>query len=360
MNIKYALKKFFGIKDRSRVLTHLNPDSEESKKLKEAFKKIKSLEAQISDEKASKVKKEDDKKDFLDELRLIKEIKQKSEKIENKKFEGHFEINKIFDLMKRYTKLKIELTDKDDKKTFDLFKSFVILPNGNLGIKGMSEEIWAYGSTLNHLIHKPESIKNHIKRKRIPLPFDSEHRFIPDLEKIAIPEIKYIPEDDEFRESEELVRPIKDMIMERELQINKQRVDISYLESLNANLTRNLRNIERSFSLLKSQMSIENSELTQSINGMLEMSKRLGSVTRLNNQLMQQKMTTDEIKDMQEEVIKKLIDEAENEKSKVALRRAGDEWIRMFQSAEKYGRKTIINQSEEVREIPMKPNQPMK
>jgi len=94
MNLGF-IGRFFGFKKRrDRLLTSLNPD-EESKKLKEAFKKIQSLEAQLSNVKVKEKKVDEEQKDFLDELSLVKELKRKSDKIENKKFKGHFEIEKI-------------------------------------------------------------------------------------------------------------------------------------------------------------------------------------------------------------------------------------------------------------------------
>ena len=358
MNLGF-IGRFFGMKKRKdRLLTSLNPD-EESKQIKEAFKKIQSLEAQLSNVKVKEKNVDEEKKDFLDELSLVKELKKKSDIIENKKFKGHFEIESIHNYLRRYKKAKIEITDRDDTLVFDTFKTFVFLPNGNIGIKGISGEIWAYGSTLNHIIYKPESIKNHLKRKRIPIPYDSKHKPLPDLEKFMMRELKYYPEDDEFAESDELLRPVKEMIMDREKELHKRGEHIEYLEKLNSLNHRKIMKIQRDLNLLKEKAGMENSELSIAIDGMIQYAKQLGNTTRQNILLTDGKLTIDEIKERQDIVITKLLNEVEDKKSKTALRQAKDELQRDFQMADKFGKKTIINKTEEV-EIPVQPGQALK
>lgn len=355
------IKRFLGItKRRDRILTNINPDLEESKKIREAMSALSSRDAQISDLKLKEKEREDARNEFLDELSLIKELKEKSDVLENKKFNGHFEISKIYDFLKKYKKTKIEITDRDDIRVFDTFKTFVILPDGkSFGIKGMSGEIWAYGQTINHIIYKPESIKNHLRRKRIPIPYDSEHRPAPDLDKFVMRELKYYPEEDEFAESDELLRPVREMIMGRERRIYEQDKHIEYLEKLNAVQHRNLRKIQRDLNILKEKSGLENSELSIALNGLTEYARQMGNIARQNILLTEGKLTLDEVKDRQDEVINKLIGEMEDEKSKNLLRRARDEWQRDFQFAEKFGRKTYNITQEEAREIPVKPGQPI-
>ena len=353
-------RRFFGFeKKKQKLLTHLNPDLEESKKLQEAFKKIQSLEAQISDIKIKDKKKDEEKKDFLDELILIKEIKKKSDKFEGEIFENHFELSILFKMVKD-KKRKIEITDRDNKKVFDRFRSFVFLNDGiNFGIKGESGRIWAYGPTLNHLIYKPESIKNYIRQKRLPIPYDSEHRPLPDLDKMKMREIKYIPEEDAFVESDELLRPVRDMIMERDRSIFKKGEQIEYLEKLNTLQNSKMIRYQRNLNLSKEKAGLNDTELSIAIEGMTQYARQFGGVARQNLLLMEGKLNLDEIKERQDRVISSLLEELEDDKSKNAVRRALDELQKDFQFADKYGRRTIINDTPEGF-IPVKSDSPLK
>lgn len=352
---------FFSVdKKKDRVLTHLNPDIEENKIIKEQAKKIQSLQSEKSEGIAIKREKKELEKQKGHELDFLKELKKKEIKLKKQETEGIFELNKIFDYVVKHKKKELELTDKDDKKVFDYFKSFVVMPNGiDIGIRGKSGEVWAYGNTINHIIFKPESLKNHIRRGRIPLPYDEEGNFIPDLEKIFMREIKVDEKTGEARESDVLMLPVKQMIISRERENSRLRKDKEYLEKLNNSLSNKLKEFERSFEILKTKGNLNDSELSIALKGVLEQSKSIGSMVRTNANLEQQKLMAEEMKESFENLFDKHINEYSDDKTKTALRKAKDEWIRDFQMAEKYGRKTVINQGVEESKETIKEGEPM-
>ncbi len=344
MNLKKIFKIFVGIKKKKkadRVLTSLNPDEKDNKVIKELFKKISSQEQQLSEISVKKKEKDLEKEEFLSDLRLVKELKEKSKRIESKGNKNFYELSKIYFYLKKYKNAKIDITDRDDEVVFDLFDNFGFVGD-QFAIRGKSGKIWSLGKNLNYVIYKPESIRNHLKRKKIPIPYDKDLKPVPDLDKMLMGELKYDGEEDSFRESEEFVRPIRKIFQDKERKIYSLLKDKEYHESLIIQLTNNFKKLEREIEVHKLEAKVSNSGLSDALLSLRELSNQIGNTVRQNTLLVHGKLSSDEIIEKYEVVFKRLLDEMEDEKAKTAIRRAKDELHSDLQFTQKLDKKPIV------------------
>jgi len=347
---KKALKSFGhwlfnkgGSKRREKILTEFNDETEWNQEKKELIKRNKALEGQLSKIQADQRKKVHEDKNLIDELELVKGLKEKSDEIEHKKHEGLYSLNSLFLKLSNNKKFKVEIVDKDDSYRFDYFKDFVVLPNGNIGIRGKSGEVWAEGKTLSDIIWKPETIKNQIKRKRIQMCYDKNFKYIPDLEKMLMPELKYDEDDNEFYESEQVRRPFKEMLIELTKENHELIEDKSYLEKTNELMHKKIKRIEQSLSILTQRSEIADSETSKALQTSIDSLKAIGQITRDNAILQDQKLTGDELLANKEVIINSLSETLEDDESKTANQKAEDSWQRMFTFAKKNAPQTIVN-----------------
>jgi len=327
---------------RDRVKTYFGDEVEQSIREKELIKKVAGLEGQLSKIQADKRIKKVDDKNLIDELGLINEIKDKSNEIEHKKHDGTFSLGAIAIKLSENKKLKIEIVDKDDSRKFDYFKDFVVMNNGNIGIRGKSGEVWAEGKELSDIIWKPETLKNQFKRKRIQMCYDKDFKFIPDLEKLMMPEIGYDEDSEEFFESERDMRPFKEMLMERTQEINKLTERNAYLDKVTELKNKKIQQIEQSWTILKQRSEIADSETSKAIGSTIDSLKAIGSMARENAVLQDQKLTSDELTEKKDLIINALMDTLEDEEGRTAQQKAKDAWKLMFAFAKKNAPKTII------------------
>jgi len=350
-----------GTKKKDRILTQLDTDVEESKKIKELTKYSRSLEAQISKTKADKRAKQTEQKDITDDIDLIKKLEERSREIENKKYKGSYDLSLLFRrLMKDPTfAKKLEISDKDDKKVFDKFKTLRILTNGNIAMQGKSGEIWAEGPTLRDIIYKPESLRNQIRRGRILTPYDENFKYIPDLEMWTIPELSYDETDDSYHESEERRMNIKEKFIELDGDNRKLREDKAHLEQTIAGLRNKLQDMELAKKKWQSQSENSQSELSLVMDSHGEIVKKLGQLDRDVVSSQEQKQIAEDRADKIEDANKKMLDELEEQKSKTSQRMARDENQRDIE----WARKTIPKEvhttvvEESPKEIMVKPGE---
>jgi len=347
-------QKIFGSlfgKKKDRILHDISEeDINKSKKVKAQSKYIQSLEAQISKRQAQDRLKKVEKKDFEDEVDLIKQLEEKEEEIKTKKYKNSFDLFKIPLLMKKNKKFKVELTDKDDNTIFDALKTFLILKNGDIAIQGESGEVWAEGPTLRHIIHKPESIRNQIRRKRILLPYDENFKPLPDLENMEIPEMSYDIEDGKWNISEERIKKVKDMIIERDEDIRDLRDDKKKNEQTIADLRNKVQDLELAKDNWKKQTENSQAELSVALANEKEMSKNFVQLDRDLTVAQDQKGLADNIKEKYDEALKEIIEELEDEKAKTKLKRARLEIWKDIKRARKLLPKEVPEEKTEEKE----------
>jgi len=339
--LKFYVWLFNKKKPKDRILTRTNPDQETNQTILEQAKFIQSLEAQLSDVQAGKREKKVTKQNKEEEIELIKELTSKSKEIKKKKYANSYSLMNLYKRILTNKKFaeKLEICDKDDKVVFDKFKTFIIIDNGDrpakLGILGKSGEVWAEGSCLHEIIFKPETIRNQIKRGRILLPYDEKFNYVPDLEKLQMPEIS-LDDDGKFNVSEERIRPFKQMIIERDTKIFELRKDKEHKEQLISDLRNSNRDLELAKNSWKSNAENAQSELSLSLANSTQHMNKVGEITRNLAMAQEQKMLSDEIKDKHESANEELMNQLEEDKSKTSLRRAKDEVQRDLETAKKF------------------------
>jgi len=347
---------------KDRLLTPLGDETEWNQEKKQMVEALSSRDGQISDMLTEKRKKKFDDKNLIDEIDLIEKLKSKADKIEAKRYEGLYSLNSLFNKLSKNKKFKVELVDKDDNTVFDYFKDFVVLPNGNIGIRGTTGDVWIEGKTLSQIIWKPETLATQIRRKRIQLAYDKDFHIIPDLEKMMVPELKYNEDDGEVYESEKVMRPFKAMLIEKTIEVNKVSEHNEYLEKINELNSKEIQQTKRAFNVLKQSAKIGNSETSKAIESSIESLKVVGSMARDNAILQDQKLTSDELKDNKELIISELSATLENEKSKTSEQKARDVYEKLILFVKKnLGDTTVIqNEKPELESVPIKPGQSIK
>ena len=332
---------------KERILTEFNPDieskDEEIKKLllvtKELYKKNQSLEGQLSKIIANKKSKETEQLNKIEDIELIKELKENSKEIERKKYDGSFALIELFKELRDNKKFRenFELVDRNDKKVFDIFYSFVILPNGNIGIQGRSGEIWSEGRTLNEVLFKPETIKNQIRRKRLLLPYDENYNYIPDLEKLETKEITYNEKDEIWEISDERTKPFISCLIERDKSIHQLRKDKAHHEQVITDFREKLKDMELAKESWKNQVEFNKSQLHLALDNEKQTTAVLGRLQRDLVVSQQQKEISDELKDKLRIALDKIVEELEENLSQTTERRKKDEVMRDLEWA-----KTIL------------------
>lgn len=336
-----------------KILTPYNPDVEENIIIKEQAKKIQALEGQISKIRADKVREKVIRDNVSSEIELIEELQKKSQSIEREKYHRPFSLLAFYKrlLTNKNFAEKLELVDKDDKKVFDKFKTFVILDNGSIAIMGKSGEVWAEGNNLDEIIFKPETFKNQIRRGRITLPYDENFNYIPDLEKVMMPEMSYDEEEDKWNISEERLVPFKEMIIDRDKRIFELREDKKFNEQTIADLRNKVREIDLAVRSWKSQAETSKAELSIALESARDTSSKMAEINRNYVVAQEQKLIVDNLNEKLNNILDKLAEQLEDEKSKTALRLAKDEiqadigWARTQIPKEIHN--TIVQESDE-------------
>lgn len=352
------IKKLLGIfkRDKYKVLTDINPDVEDNIIIKEQSKKIQALEGQLSKIVADKKLKEVKKLDEEAEINLIKELREGAINIKKKKYGDYFLLSSFFKKTKlgKIKNREIELSDRNDFKVFDYFKDFVILNNGHLGILGESGEIWSEGETIDNIIFKPETLGNQLRRKRILLPYDKDFNFIPDLEKIKVPEISYDEKEDKWSVSEERIQPFINLLIERDKKIFNLKKEKEHHEQVMTDLRNSIKDEQLAKESWKIQAESIKSQLSIAIENERQITNIVGSLNRDFITAQEQKEISDNLKEKYSEALNKIIEELEEEKSQTTERRKKDELQRdMEWMIKKMPKQEVVMQSEETTKRPL-------
>lgn len=346
-------------KTRERILRDISEDSLKSDKEKNAQAKyIQALETQVSKFSAEKRHKQVDEINTQDDLDLIEKLKEEQKRLEKEKYMNSYDLMLLFrKLIKNKNNFanKLEISDKNDVHIFDKFKTIRILKNGYLAIQGRSGEIWAEGPRIEHIIHKPESLKNQIRRGRILIPYNEDLRFVPDLENYEMEEMSYNPEAENESErwniSEERFKKVKEMIMERDELINQLREDKEKNEQTIADLRRKNQDLKLSMKSWQTQAETNQSNLSAALDHEKQMSQRLLSVDRDLAIAQEQKKLTEEENKALETAYGSVVEELEDDKSKSERRKAKDEVHTDLAMAKKLVPEQIIKTIENEQEI---------
>lgn len=314
--LRYKLKR------KDRILTDIDEETIKKEKIiREQQKYIQSIEAQLSHQSAKERKKRVDEVNLQEDLSLIRELEAKQEEIEKEKYYGSYNLATLFKNLSK-KKYHVDITDKEDKIIFDRLKTIRILNNGTLAIQGKSGQIWSEGNCLRDLIHKPESFKNQIKRKRILMPYDEKFNYTVDLNELEKGEMSYDTNTKEWNVGEEMRKKVTEMIKDRDVIIQELREDKRHHEQLISDLRNKIQDMELAKESWKSQAENSQKELSIALENEKQMSSQFNNVDRNFLVATENKNLLEQIKDKYENAFDEIAEEIEDEKSRTKIKRA--------------------------------------
>ncbi len=255
-------------------------DVEDDKIKKKLSAQVQSLTSQLGDYKAQEREDEEEEKDKDIQDELIKKLNKKQEVINNKQVGPTFSWGKFLQKSKKFKKYaSIDITDKDDENVIGNFEDLIVIGN-NFAITDTEGNIVVSGKTINDIVWKPESLNNHIKRGRIPIPYDSKGDFIADLENLHMPEMIYDQETDKFEEAQEFMRPVKEMIKDRDREIMRLQKYTERNELRLTKVTRENNDLKRTNHILEVRSDAANTELSKVLDKTTEYDKKVGELHR--------------------------------------------------------------------------------
>jgi hypothetical protein len=262
-----------------KEVTPLNPEQiERDAMIRRMAEALKTAQAQLAEYQAKERDEVEDEKDEAVQQEMIKKLNEKQKEIHEEEIGMAFSFKEFMTAVDKG--LKIEVTDKDDKAIFGMFGNFVSLESGELALVDTNGKLIVKGPNLSSIIYKPEGLHNYLKRGRLPIPYDENKQYVPDLEKILMPEMIYNPETDDYTESRELIRPIKDMILERERELSESRQYTERLEHQLNGLRQELNEVKRANSIYKVKAENADSELSKVMGKEIERDMHMGDVYR--------------------------------------------------------------------------------
>lgn len=360
---RWFLTFFF---NKQQKITATFPIDEEMIKkdriVQEMAKKLQSQDAQLSKIFAEK-KSESDKTNPDESLiQKVSELENQKQELTNKKFKNSVSLKKIFkELSKpKYKKKKyqIDVTDKDDKVILGKFNDFIILPDGSFGISGTDGKMLSYGKTLRQVIYKPESLANQFKRRRITLPCNEDYIFIPDIEEYELPECSYDEESGKIKWAKIREKPLKKLIIEREMLIRDKDMYIEKIEQDKVDLVRKLRDVERASRIHKNIGETSQTELSKAMDMSIQFEQKVGDLQMRVVKLQELQLINERLLDGIKNINQELVTKAEEMGSKTEFRKALDLTQNLISYAHTKIPKTIIQEvkQEAVKET-IKPGQ---
>jgi len=251
---------------------------------------IQARDAQLAKIKAqNKEEQEADKtKDYNQEI--AERLGKREEDIKSKRFKYTFSLRYLFNKMGFETKptkfgRDIDLTDKDDKVIFGKLGDFIIADNGYLVISDSNGEILSYGKDLTQIIWKPDALSNYMKRKRIPLAVDEDLNPVPDLEEEEHPDVIYDSEEDEYAETEVRMRPVKEMLIERDEKIRELQRKLERSEKAVIGITHKLGTADKNIRLWENRANLSSSELSSNVDKVMQIENKISSLHADNTRL---------------------------------------------------------------------------
>ena len=285
----------FNIKEQHTTAYPLSPEQLNANNLlKEAKLKVTTLEAQLAkksaDEKMAIA--EEQKKNVEDDMKAA--LKEQSLEFKQKKYGRTFDFNKFYEAYFKNKKMmeSLEITDKDDTVILGKFGSFRIVGN-KIALYDANKRIVTMGSQLQHVIYKPESLANQIKRGRIAVPLDSEGNYVPDMELELMPEVSWNDDDKKFEVSKHIQKPFIKMLVEKEERILGLSDEIQNLESVNIKLSRQLTDLKRALISNKIIAEASQTEVSKILSTQYDTTRMISDIHKRNLDLHLQANSTE-------------------------------------------------------------------
>ncbi len=309
-------------KKKSEVIKYpLDPELIKQNKIISAqAQEINSLKGQLSFLSAKERESREEQTDKGDEYELQGRLKEEELEIKKNKYGKTFSFKKFFYILSKNYKIrdKLEIVDKDDAEVFGKFGDFLILEKHGFAITDSHGNVLSYGRNINHVIYKPSTIENQIKRGRICIPYDKDYNFKIDIEDEEIPDILYDTNEKVFKEATEKKGKVKELLIKREKENNELREYIEVIERENMGLKAKLDDTERTLDIKEHSEQTYQTHLSQATDKVKQLTSSIGE---MQNQI----SSLSEMKAFNETMIGKL--EGINERLLAKMEEAGDKTL---------------------------------
>lgn len=317
--------------------------------IKELAKKVQSQDAQLSKISAEERKMSLKEKEIDKEQEAIKSLNDRKKELDEKKYLGTFSFYKFFKKLIRDRKFrsKFEISDKDDSVIFGKFGDIVVFPDNEMGILDVGGRILAKGDTLNKIIYKPFSIRNQVRRKRFLLPCDRNFIGIPDLEEEELPECTYNEKTGKIRWAKIREKPLRQLLVDRELKISEYNKYIERLEITKSELVRKTKELKRENEILKNNKNTTEVELSKTSGIQKQLFNKMTDMQNKIEILTQTKERLEEMRVRLENVNKKLIEKVEEVGAQTQFRQVLGTVQNLIEWSKLQLGETVINPIEE-------------
>lgn len=321
-----AFDFLFG-KKKQEVLLPLDPETiKANQTIKALSQQVQARDAQLAQQSAMiselQGSKQTDKQ--AKEIEEINRLKEDEKELKKNKFGKSFSLTKFYWAFFRDKKFreKLEICDKDDAEVLGKFGDLLFLDGGYIAITDIYGNILAYGKQLNHVIYKPDSLGNQIKRGRILIPYDKNYNPSVDLDDIALPEIIYDKEKKTYRFTKHVTKTAQTLILEKDKQLREAMDYAEQLEKTNVAHKNRIDDLERSFKVSLTSTDTSNTELSKLTDKLLQYQTVNGSMHNQIVQLTEMKALNENTITRLENVVENLLGKVEEMGDKTEFRKA--------------------------------------
>jgi len=322
-------KWLFNIKDDVKLRYPLDEELiRREEVIKAQQKQIHGRDAQLAKRYAQDREKEE--QDSSEEYQKViaHKLQEQGKKIRSNKFKHTFSLRYFMNKCgteKKPTKFAkaIDVTDKDDSTNFGKFGDILIADNGYFLLTDVNGVILGMAKDITQLIWKPDGLENYMKRKRIPLAVDSELNSVPDLEEEEHPDVMYDQEEDEYRETETRMRPVKEMLIERDEKLREMHRYTERMEKMNIDKDHKINSLNRALKLLENRSNLSQTELSSVLDKAMQFETKVGDMQSKIIKLSEIKTYLESSSDRHQYIIKNLLDKLEKHGDKTM-----QEWVK--------------------------------
>lgn len=347
---------------KKRPTYHTTPLEEDRIRNSEIFqemsKKLQTYDAQLSEISAKKRQIDVQKINQQLEEKKIDELNRQDSELRKKEYSNSSSFRNLFYLMFNNKKFRksLEIVDKDDVRSFGKFGDIIVLNNGDMAVVDSNGNILSQGRSIRQIIHKPESLTNQVKRKRILLPCDKNYIFYPDLESYEINECTYDEKTDKIKWAKVREEPLKQMILKREQRISQDRQYIERLEKMQSEQVTKIKDLNRKLNVLENKKEVVDSELSKSLEIQKQTYEKIGNLQKKIITLSGSKEILDDMRNRLENVNKKLLERVEEMNAQSKFREVLGTVQNLVEWSKLQVGDTIVEKKEEIK-VPVQPGE---
>lgn len=327
------IRKLVGKKET--IVTPLDPEQVKTNQTIGAQQQvISSLKAELGRHKAKEHQEKEDEKKKDKEQELIKKLREEEREIKKKVTENSLSLTKLLRdiVMNKNYKNQIEVTDREGKEVLTKFGDICIVEGEYLALFDNNRNAIVRGKELRHIIFKPESLANYVRRKQIPIPYILDKKgnlkYEPDLDNLDFPEMSYNKKDNKFDIAQEKYDKVKNLLIKKSNEINELRKTLERSETIIIELKSERDDLSRANKTLENQRDVSQSHLSRVVDKSIQFEAKVGDMQRDITNLMEQKVLSEEMIFKLENINKALIQRFEdmgmNTRNEIVLRQLQD------------------------------------